>query len=93
MSFPYQRVFIAGHQGMVGAALCRIIRDRHPNVELLLRSRSELDLCDQSQVENFYQQTKPDAVIFAAAKVGGIIANATFPVEFLSENVRMAELD
>lgn len=75
---------------MVGSALCRLIRDRHPKVELLLRSRSELDLCDPSQVEQFYQRTKPDAVLFAAAKVGGIIANATFPVEFLSENVRMA---
>lgn len=90
MSFPYQRVFVAGHQGMVGSALCRLIRDRHPKVELLLRSRSELDLCDPSQVDQFYHRTKPDAVIFAAAKVGGIIANATFPVEFLSENVRMA---
>jgi len=90
MSFPYQRVFVAGHQGMVGSAVCRLIRNRHPEVDLILRTRQELDLCDQNQVEQFYQQTKPDAVIFAAAKVGGIIANATFPVEFLTENVRMA---
>jgi GDP-L-fucose synthase len=90
MSFPYQRVFIAGHQGMVGAAVCRLLQNLHPHVELVLRTRQELDLCDPSRVESFFQLTKPDAVIFAAAKVGGILANATYPVEFLSQNVRMA---
>jgi GDP-L-fucose synthase len=90
MKFPYQRVFIAGHRGMVGSAICRLFEREHPQVELLLRTRTELDLCDSQSVEDFFQETKPDAVIFAAAKVGGIVANATFPVEFLSENVRMA---
>lgn len=75
---------------MVGSAVCRLIQSRHPNVDLIVRSRSDLDLCDPHQVEDFFQETKPQAVIFAAAKVGGIVANATFPVEFLSENVRMA---
>lgn len=90
MGFPYQRVFIAGHQGMVGASVCRILRRQHPAVQLIVKTRRELDLCDPHQVEAFFQSNKPDAVIFAAAKVGGIVANATYPVEFLSENTRMA---
>jgi GDP-L-fucose synthase len=90
MGFPYQRVFIAGHQGMVGASVCRILRRQHPAVQLIVKTRRELDLCDPHQVEEFFQANKPDAVIFAAAKVGGIVANASYPVEFLSENARMA---
>jgi GDP-L-fucose synthase len=90
MKYPYRRLFVAGHQGMVGAAVCRIVQARFPEVELVLRSRSELDLCDPSEVEGFFRATRPDAVIFAAAKVGGILANASFPVEFLSQNARMA---
>jgi GDP-L-fucose synthase len=90
MVFPYQRVFIAGHQGMVGASVFRILSQQHPELDLIVRTRRELDLCDPHQVEEFFQETKPDAVIFAAAKVGGIVANATQPVEFLSENARMA---
>ena len=90
MSFPFRRLFIAGHQGMVGASVCRLLQSQHPEVELVLRSRQDLDLTQASQVDRFFQETKPDAVIFAAAKVGGILANASFPVEFLSENVRMA---
>jgi GDP-L-fucose synthase len=57
---------------------------------LIVKTRRELDLCDPHQVEEFFQANKPDAVIFAAAKVGGIVANASYPVEFLSENARMA---
>jgi GDP-L-fucose synthase len=75
---------------MVGASVCRLLKRQHPEVELVLRSRQDLDLTEASQVDRFFQETKPDAVIFAAAKVGGILANASFPVEFLSENVRMA---
>ncbi len=75
---------------MVGAAVCRIVQNDFPEVELVLRTRSELDLCDPEQVEKFFCETRPDAVIFAAAKVGGIIANASFPVEFLSQNTKMA---
>ena len=75
---------------MVGASVCRLLQSQHPEVELVLRSRQDLDLTQASQVDRFFQETKPDAVIFAAAKVGGILANASFPVEFLSENVRMA---
>lgn len=90
MKFPYGRLYIAGHQGMVGSAVCRLVQSTYPEVELILRPRSELDLCNPEQVERFFRENRPDAVIFAAAKVGGIVANASFPVEFLSENVRMA---
>lgn len=55
---------------MVGAAVCRIIQNDFPEVELVLRTRSELDLCDPEQVEKFFSESRPDAVIFAAAKVG-----------------------
>ncbi|MFY8070244.1 MAG: GDP-L-fucose synthase family protein [Pirellula sp.] len=90
MKFPYRRLFVAGHQGMVGAAVCRIVQSDFPEVDLVLRTRSELDLCNPEQVEIFFRETRPDAVIFAAAKVGGILANASFPVEFLSQNAKMA---
>lgn len=75
---------------MVGAAVCRIVQSDFPEVDLVLRTRSELDLCNPEQVEIFFRETRPDAVIFAAAKVGGILANASFPVEFLSQNAKMA---
>lgn len=75
---------------MVGASVWRLLQSQHPEVELVLRSRQDLDLTQASQVDQFFKETKPDAVIFAAAKVGGILANASFPVEFLSDNVRMA---
>lgn len=75
---------------MVGASVCRLMQSQHPEVELVLRSRQDLDLTVAIQVDRFFQDSKPDAVIFAAAKVGGILANSSFPVEFLSENVRMA---
>ena len=83
------RIFIAGHNGMVGGALCRQL-DSVPNTELLLRDRKELDLTDELSVSAFFREERPDTVIFAAAKVGGIHANNSFPVEFLADNVRMA---
>jgi GDP-L-fucose synthase len=83
------RLFIAGHQGMVGAALARRL-GREPGVALLLRNRDQLDLTNQSAVEAFYAAERPDAVIVAAAKVGGIHANATYPAEFLFDNLAIA---
>jgi GDP-L-fucose synthase len=83
------KLFIAGHNGMVGSALVRRLQ-REPGVELLLRSRRELDLTDQAAVDRFYAQEKPDVAIIAAAKVGGIHANATFPAEFLQQNLAIA---
>jgi len=81
-------IFVAGHRGMVGSALVRLLRARG-FTNLLLRTRAELDLCDDAAVRAFYAQEKPAYVFVAAARVGGIWANATQPVEFLSENLRI----
>jgi GDP-L-fucose synthase len=90
MLTPLKTIFIAGHQGMVGTAVRKLLAYRFPAITPILRTRQELNLCSSREVEDFFQETKPDAVIFAAAKVGGILANATYPVEFLSENIQMA---
>jgi GDP-L-fucose synthase len=81
-------VFVAGHRGMVGSALVRLLRARG-FTNLILRTRSELDLTDTRAVNAFYAKHHPDYVIVAAARVGGILANATYPVEFLSENLQI----
>lgn len=83
------KLYIAGHQGMVGAALVRRYAGE-TGVTLLLRTRAELDLTSQAAVEAFFAQEKPDAAIIAAAKVGGIHANATYPAEFLAVNLAIA---
>lgn len=80
-------IFVAGHRGMVGAAVCRRLSSES-GIEILTRSRSELDLCDEGAVARFFEKEKPATVIFASAKVGGIHANKTFPVEFLTDNLR-----
>jgi GDP-L-fucose synthase len=85
---PGDAIFVAGHRGMVGAALVRLLRARG-FTNLLLRTRAELDLGDTRAVRAFYEKCRPDYVIVAAAKVGGIWANATEPVEFLSENLQI----
>lgn len=90
MQLPFQRIFIAGHQGMVGSAVRKLLSAHFPNVQTILRTKQELNLCSGPEVDSFFRETKPDAVIFAAAKVGGILANSTYPVEFLSENIQMA---
>jgi GDP-L-fucose synthase len=83
------KLFIAGHNGMVGGALVRRFR-AEPDVTLVLRTRKELDLTNQSAVEAFYFAEKPDTVIMAAAKVGGIHANSTYPADFLFDNLAVA---
>jgi GDP-L-fucose synthase len=83
------KLFIAGHQGMVGSALVRRFSEE-PGVELILRTRAQLDLADQAAVEAFYSAERPDAAIIAAAKVGGIHANSTYPAEFLLSNLAVA---
>jgi GDP-L-fucose synthase len=85
---PGDAIFVAGHRGMVGSALVRLLRGRG-FANLILRTRTELDLCDQAAVRAFYAKEKPAYVFLAAARVGGIWANATRPVEFLSENLRI----
>ncbi|HVS54545.1 MAG TPA: GDP-L-fucose synthase [Opitutaceae bacterium] len=83
------KLFIAGHNGMVGSALARRFA-REPGVTLVTRPRSKLDLTNQAQVEKFYATEKPDVAIIAAAKVGGIYANNTFPAEFIHSNLALA---
>lgn len=83
------KLFIAGHQGMVGAALTRRFQ-REPGTVLLLRTRKELDLTSQSAVDGFYASHRPDVAIIAAAKVGGIHANNTYPADFLYDNLAIA---
>jgi GDP-L-fucose synthase len=83
------KLFIAGHQGMVGSALVRRFQSE-PGVQLLLRTRKELDLTSPAAVETFYGAEKPDVAIIAAAKVGGIHANNTYPADFLFDNLAIA---
>jgi GDP-L-fucose synthase len=85
---PGDSIYVAGHRGMVGSAIVRLLRARGFN-NLLLRTRAELDLCDRRAVKAFYEENKPDYVFIAAAKVGGIWANSTQQVEFLSENLQI----
>ncbi|WP_420590291.1 GDP-L-fucose synthase [Bacterioplanoides sp.] len=83
------RIFVAGHKGMVGSAIVRQLRASGRDVEVITRDRSELNLLDQQQVHNFFQQQNIDEVYLAAAKVGGIVANNTYPAEFIYENLMM----
>lgn len=80
------RIFVAGHRGMVGSALVRQLSKR-ADVELVLRSRQELNLLSQQEVEQFFQTEKLDQVYLAAAKVGGIHANNTYPADFIYQNL------
>jgi GDP-L-fucose synthase len=82
------KIFIAGHRGMLGSALVRALQTAGVK-NLVQRDRSQLDLTDTGAVEKFFQQDKPELVIFAAAKAGGIKANSDQPVEFLLDNLRM----
>lgn len=79
------RIFLAGHKGMVGSAIARQLAGE--DVELVTRESSELDLKRQSDVDAFLLEEKPDQVILAAARVGGILANQSFPAEFIYENL------
>jgi GDP-L-fucose synthase len=81
------KVFITGHRGMVGSALVRAIQKNHVDWKLLLADRSQLDLLDQSEVEKFLSAEKPDFIINAAARVGGVHANSTYPAEFIHQNL------
>jgi GDP-L-fucose synthase len=79
------RVYLAGHRGMVGGAILR--RLQLQGVETITRTHAELDLVDQSSVRSFLRKERPDAVILAAAKVGGIHANSFYPAEFIYDNL------
>ena len=82
MSNP--RIYVAGHKGMVGSALVRLLEKK--NTHLIIKNKEQLNLTKQSEVQNFFQIEKPDQVYLAAAKVGGIYANNMFPAEFIYEN-------
>ena len=80
------KIYVAGHRGLVGSALVRQLKGSGYN-NLLLRTHAELDLLDQVAVQNFFAAEKPEYVILAAAKVGGIHANNTYPAEFIHDNL------
>ena len=82
------KIFVAGHRGMVGSAVVRAL-EKKGGVEILTRTRAELDLTDAGAVAKWFSTEKPDQVIDAAARVGGILENAKRPVEFLLDNLRM----
>lgn len=83
-----KKIFIAGHRGLVGGAILRELRGRG-YTNFILKTHSELDLGDSNAVSEFFESEKPDWVFLAAAKVGGIYANNTYPVDFLLENLKI----
>jgi len=80
------KIYIAGHRGLVGSAIVRQLKNRG-FTNLLMRTHKELDLTNQAQVQAFFKQEKPDYVILAAGKVGGIHANNTYPADFIYKNI------
>ena len=82
------RIYVAGHGGLVGAAIvCRLKKEGYDN--LILRTHEEMDLTRQGSVEVFFEEERPDYVFLAAAKVGGILANASYPADFIYQNLLM----
>ncbi len=80
------RIYVAGHRGLVGSAIYRLLKKRGFE-NLIIRTHSELELMDAVAVQNFFEETKPEFVFLAAAKVGGIHANSTYPANFIRENL------
>ena len=83
-----QKIYVAGHRGMVGSAIVRNLQAKG-FTNIVTRTHAQLDLTNQAQVKVFFEQEKPDQVYLAAAKVGGIYANNTFPAEFIYQNLMM----
>ncbi len=79
-------VYVAGHKGMVGSAIVRLLR-KHKNINIIVKDKKDLDLTNQISVQNFFQNQKIDQIYLAAAKVGGILANSNYPAEFIYENL------
>lgn len=82
------KIYVAGHQGMVGSAICRVLTQSGYN-NLVTYTRAELDLSHQDDVEKLFKSEKPDYVFLAAAKVGGIMANSQYPADFMYENMML----
>lgn len=82
------KIYVAGHRGMVGSAIVRELQ-RQGYTNIITRTHSELDLCRQEQVEQFFATERPEYVFLAAAKVGGIVANNTAPADFMYENIML----
>ncbi len=82
------KIYVAGHNGLVGSAIVRALESRG-YLNIIKRSSKELDLRDQQAVQEFYEQEKPEYIFLAAAKVGGIYANNTYPAEFIYDNIMM----
>jgi GDP-L-fucose synthase len=83
---PSDRIFVAGHKGLVGSAIVRNLQQKGYN-NLILKTRKDLDLINQKKVNEFFERERPDYVFLAAAKVGGIGANSTYPADFIYENL------
>jgi len=83
---PDARVYVAGHRGLAGSAICRRLKSAG-YVDVVTRPHQALDLTRQSEVERFFEETRPEFVILAAAKVGGILANATYRADFIRDNL------
>jgi GDP-L-fucose synthase len=83
---PTDKIYVAGHTGLVGSAILRKLESRGFS-NLIMRTHKELDLTNQAQVQNFFKEENPNYVILAAAKVGGIHANNTYPAEFIYQNI------
>ena len=83
---PDSSIYVAGHRGLVGSAIVRALQAQG-FTKLVLRTHAELDLCDQQAVQTFFAEEKPEYVFLAAAKVGGIHANDTYPAEFIRDNL------
>ena len=82
-----KKIFVAGHKGMVGSSIMNELNSL--NLEVLTAEKNELDLRDFSLVNNWFEKNKPEVVVIAAAKVGGIHANSSYPVQFLLDNLKI----
>jgi GDP-L-fucose synthase len=83
------KCFVAGHNGLVGRSACSAIKKQGTKYELLTANHSDLDLTDRQETFRFFEKNRPDYVVLSAAKVGGILANRDFPVDFLNSNMRI----
>ena len=82
------KIYVAGHRGLVGSAIVRELKKKG-YINIVGRTHKELDLMSSKEVENFFNEEKPEYVFLAAAKVGGIYANSTYPADFIYENLQI----